>query len=168
MDIPGVYVGWTVTGFGAKGGTALLCFSVEKEIAQNPARTPEKAIGPTFDATLGLIEDKDGAGCDHFAFRLDKPAGDTGDHSPTSGFEDEEGIARGLDPTLPRGLCPSWRRIIRLGGRIRVGHEEGGLDITKEVIETRRKASMDGVEGMNQYSLTRRWGKREKKDKVQR
>lgn len=161
--VSGDYFGWAVTRFRPKGCTTFLCFSVEKEIAQNPARTPKKAIGPTFDATLGFIEDKDGARCDHFAFRLDQSAGNAGDYPPTSGFEDEEGIARGLDPTLPRGLSPSWRRIIGLRGGIRVGHEEGGLDIAKDDIETRRKAAMDGEEGIYQYTLTRRWGKGRKK-----
>jgi len=70
MVISGVCVCWVVTRFRAEGDTTFLCFSVEKEIAQNPARTPKKAIGPTFDATLSLIEDKDGARCDHFPFRL--------------------------------------------------------------------------------------------------
>jgi hypothetical protein len=134
-----------VTRFRAEGGTTFLCFSVEKEIAQNPARAPKKAISPTFDATLSLIEDEDRAGCDHFPFRLHEPASNAGDDSPPSGFEDEEGVARGFDPALPRGLGPSWRSIIGLRGRVRVGHEEGGLDIAKEVIETGRKAAMDGA-----------------------
>lgn len=168
MTIARVWVDWAVARFRAKGSTTFLCFSVEKEIAQNPAGTPKEAVGPTFDSALCLVEHKDGARCDHLTFRLDQPAGNTGDHSPTSGFEDEQSIARGLDPTLPRGLGPSWRRIIGLRGRVWVGHEKGCLDIAKEMIETRRKVATDGAEGMNQHSLTRRWGKRKKKDKVQR
>ena len=147
---------WAVTRFRAKGRPSFLCFSVEKEVAQDPTGTPKKSIGPAFDATLGLIEDENGARGDHLPFRLDQPASDAGDHSPTGGFEDEERIACGFDPALPRGLCPSWRRIIGLRGRVRVGHEKGGLDIAKEAIETGRKAAMDGAEGMNQLSLTRR------------
>ena len=165
MVVTGVRVGRAVTGFRAKGCTTFLCFSVEKEIAQDPAGTPKKTIGPSLDATLSFIEDKDGAGCDHFPFRLDQPASNAWDDPPTSGFEDEEGIASGLDPPLPRRLGPCWRRIIRLRGRVRVGHEKGGLNIAKKVIGTRRKAVMERAEGMNQYSLTRRWGKGKKKIK---
>ena len=151
-----------VTRFRAEGGTTFLCFSVEKEIAQNSAGAPKKAISPTFDAALSLIEDEDRARCDHFPFRLHQPASDAGDDSSPSGFKDEEGIARGFDPTLPGGLGPGCGSVIGLRGRIRVGHEEGWLDIAKEVIGTRRKAAMDGVGGMNQYTLTRQ-GEKEKK-----
>lgn len=126
MVVARVRVGGAVTGFRAKGCTTFLCFSVEKEIAKNPAGTPEKAIGPSFDATLRFIEDKDGARCDHLPFRLDQPASNAWDDPSTSGLEDEEGIASGLDPTLPRRLGPCWRRIIGLRGRVRVGHESGG------------------------------------------
>ena len=112
----------TVTRLGAEGGATFLGFSVEEEIAQDPARTPKKAISPAFDATLGLIEDEDGARCDHFPFRLHQSAGDAGNDPSSSGFEDEEGVARGFDPALPRGLGPGWRRLVGLGGRVRVGH----------------------------------------------
>lgn len=163
MAISKICVDRAVTRLRAEGGTTFLCFSVEKEIAQNPARAPKKPIGPTFDAALGLIEDKDRTGCDHFSFRLHQPASNAGYDSPPSGFEDEEGVARGFDPTLPRGLGPSWGCIIGLRGRIGVGHEEGGLDIAKEVIETGRKAAMDEARGMNQYTLTRQGGKKKKR-----
>lgn len=143
MAVCRICVGRVVTRLGAEGGPPFLCLSVEKEIAQDPAGTPKKAISPAFDATLGFIEDKDRARCDHFPFRLHQPAGNTGDDSPSSGFEDEEGVACGFDPTLPRGLGPSWRRIIGLRGLIRVGHEDGGLDIAKEEIGARRKAKWE-------------------------
>ena len=165
MVISGICFDRAVTRFRAEGGTTFLCFSVEKKVAQNPARAPEKAVGPSFDATLSLIEDKDRAGCDHFPFRLHEPASNAGDEPPPSGFEDEEGVACSFDPALPRGLGPSWGSIIGLRGRIRVGHEEGGLDIAKEVIETRRKAVKDGAGRMNQYTLTRQGGKKKKKIK---
>lgn len=49
----------------------LLCLSVEKEVAQYSARTPEEPICPTFDATLVLVKHKDRAGGDHLPFRVD-------------------------------------------------------------------------------------------------
>jgi len=52
-----------------------------------------------------------------------------------------------------------------LRGWIRVGHEDGGLNIAKEVMETRRKAAMDGAGRMNQHSLTRQGEKGGKKIK---
>ena len=152
-----------VTRFRAEGGTTLFCFSVEKEIAQDSAGTPKEAISPPFDAALSLIEDKDGARCDHFPFRLHQAASNAGNDAPSSGLEDEEGIACGFDPTLPGGLGPALRSIVG------VGHgEEGGLDIAKEVIGigTRRKAAMDGAVGMNQHSLTWRGGKKKKRKKI--
>jgi len=159
MAISGVWICRVVTRFRAEGGPTLFCFSVEKEIAQDSAGTPKEAISPAFDATLSLVEDKDGARCDHFPFRLHQPTSNARDDTTSSGLEDEEGVACGFDPTLPWGLGPSLRSIIG------VGHgEEGGLDIAKEVIEvgTRRKAAMDGAVGMNQYSLTWQGGKKKK------
>lgn len=163
MIISRIRVDRAVTRLGAEGGTTFLCFSVEEEIAQNPARTPKKAIGPAFDATLGLVKDEDGARGDHFPFRLHQPASNAGDDTPPGGFEDEEGVARGFDPALPRGLGPGGGSIIGLRGRIGVGHEEGGLDIAKEVIGTRRKAAMEGARGLNQHTLTRQGGKGKKR-----
>jgi hypothetical protein len=161
--ISGICVDRAVTRLGAEGGATFFCLSVQEEIAQDPAGTPKKAIGPTFDAALGLVEDEDGARCDHFPFRLHQPASNAGDDTPASGFEDEEGVARGFDPTLPWGLGPSWGSVIGLRGRIGVGHEEGGLDIAKGVIEARRKAAMEGARRMNQYTLTRQGEKGKKR-----
>jgi len=163
MDVCGGFVDRVVARFRAEGGTTFLCFSVEKEIAQNPARTPKKAISPTLDAALSLIEDKDGAGCDHFPFRLHQAAGDAGDDTPPGSLEDEEGVAGGFDPALPRGLGPGGRSIVGVGGRIRVRHGEGGLDIAEGAIGTRRKAGTEEAGGMNQHSLTRRGEKGKKR-----
>lgn len=71
MVIARAWVGWTVTRFRAQDGPTFLCFSVEKEIAQDPTGTPIEAIGPTLDAALCLVEDEDGARSDHPSFRLD-------------------------------------------------------------------------------------------------
>ena len=117
MVISGVWICWVVTRFSAEGGPTFFCFSVEKEIAQDSAGTPKEAISPAFDAALSLVEDKDGARCDHFPFRLYKPTSNAGDNTPSSGLEDEEGVACSFDPTLPRGLGPSLRSIIGVGHR---------------------------------------------------
>jgi len=126
MAFSGAWIWGVVTRLGAEGGTTFFCFSVEKEIAQDSAGTPKEAISPTLDAALSLVKDKDGARSDHFPFRLHQAAGNAGDDAPSSGLEDEEGIARGFDPTLPGGLGPALRSIVG----VRHG-EEGGLDIAR-------------------------------------
>lgn len=85
---------------------ALVRLAVEEKVAEDAGGAPEEAVCPALDATLLLVKDKDGPGCDHFSLRVDEAAGDPGDEAAACGLEDEEGIAGGLYPAGPGRLCP--------------------------------------------------------------
>lgn len=79
-------------------------FPIQKEITEYAAWTPVETIGPPLDPALVLVENEDGAGCDHLAFGVDEATGYARDQAPASGLEDEQGIARGLYPAGPGRL----------------------------------------------------------------
>lgn len=107
-------------------GATLVCLAIKEEIAENTTGTPKVAICPALDAALVLIEDKDGARGDHFTLRIDETPSDPGDETPPGSLEDEQGIARGLDPATPRRLRPcSGHRLV--GRWMLVGRHNGGL-----------------------------------------
>ena len=83
-----------------------LRFAIEQKVAQDPARAPEKPICPPLDPALVLVEDKDGAGGDHFALGIDETARYARNQSTPCGLEDEQGVACGLYPPRPWGLGP--------------------------------------------------------------
>lgn len=94
---------------------ALVGLAVEEKVAEDAGGRPEEAVSPAFDAGLVLVKDKDGAGSDHLAFAVDEPAGDPWYDASSGGLEHEERIARGRDPSGPRGFRPAARG--RGGGR---------------------------------------------------
>ena len=101
---------WGICTDASVAGAALVCLAVEEKVAEDAGGAPEETVCPALDATLVLVKDKDGAGGDHFALGVDEAAGDPGDEAATGGFEDEEGIAGGLYPAGPGGLCPGGGR----------------------------------------------------------
>lgn len=107
-------------------GATLVCFAIKEEIAENATGTPKVAICPALDAALVLIEDKDRARGDHFTLRIDETTRNAGDEAPPGSLEDEQGIARGLNPATPRRLRPgSGHRLV--GRWLLVGRHNDGL-----------------------------------------
>lgn len=108
---------WGLCTHASVAGTTLVRFAVEEKVAKDAGGAPEEAVCPALDATLVLVKDKDGPGGDHFSFRVYETAGDSRDEAAACGFEDEEGIAGGLYPAGPGGLCPGRGGLGRRGGR---------------------------------------------------
>ena len=104
-------------------GPSLVGLTIEQKIAQDATGTPEEPVGPTFDATLVLVEHEYGARCDHLALRIHEAPSDPGYEAPTSRLKDEKGVERALNPPRPRRFCPGGRglgAVLLVGGHGRL------------------------------------------------
>lgn len=85
-------------------GKVLVEFSVNQIIAQDPARAPVLAVGPSFDSRRRLLVDKNVSAADEvFSFPVVGSAGRVHQDTSEAGLDDLQRVNGGHDHAAPSG-----------------------------------------------------------------